>query len=212
QAMGARQQGEIFASAWRQTMVEAIDEIARALAALGKPEPSSPDLKASDDFLDPLFRRFFEKLELPNLMAVPTSRRRRAAHRPRTAAAGCSPGASPRGRIRPPVQQRTDPARGRDCSRVGACGRTGRTRPTGRVACNERNVANGVRRDAARRRQDEGQRDGRPALRWCCAAPPRSASLIGDRPAATGYELQQMCRQSTLQLGVIRPRLRRGGE
>ncbi|MEW5879736.1 MAG: AAA family ATPase, partial [Pseudomonadota bacterium] len=69
QAMGARQQGEIFASAWRQTMVEAIDEIARALAALGKPEPSSPDLKASDDFLDPLFRRFFEKLELPNLMA-----------------------------------------------------------------------------------------------------------------------------------------------
>ncbi len=41
----------------------------RALAALGKPAPDSPDLKAGDEFLDPLFRMFFEKLKLPNLMA-----------------------------------------------------------------------------------------------------------------------------------------------
>jgi hypothetical protein len=68
-ATGAYQQGEIFGPAWRQTMAETIDEIARALAALSKPAPDSPDLKASDDFLDPLFRRFFEKLALPNLMA-----------------------------------------------------------------------------------------------------------------------------------------------
>lgn len=69
QAMGACQQGEIFASAWRQTMEEAIAEIARALAALGKPDPRGADIKASDDFLDPLFRKFFEKLELTNQMA-----------------------------------------------------------------------------------------------------------------------------------------------
>lgn len=69
QAMGSQQHGELFASMWRQTMEDTITEIARALAALGKPAPDSPDLKASDDFLDPLFRRFFEKLALPNLMA-----------------------------------------------------------------------------------------------------------------------------------------------
>lgn len=69
QAMGERQHGELFATTWRQTMDGAISEIAQALAALGKPEPGSPDLKASDDFLDPLFRKFFEKLALPNLMA-----------------------------------------------------------------------------------------------------------------------------------------------
>jgi hypothetical protein len=50
-------------------MEESITEIAQALAALGKPEPWSADIKASDDFLDPLFRKFFGKLELPNLMA-----------------------------------------------------------------------------------------------------------------------------------------------
>jgi ABC-type branched-subunit amino acid transport system ATPase component len=72
-ANGAEQHGELFGRVlglqWRQTMADSIDEIAKALAALGKPEPWSADIKASDDFLDPLFRRFFEKLKLPNLMA-----------------------------------------------------------------------------------------------------------------------------------------------
>ncbi len=49
-------------------MVEAIQEIESALAALGKLSPWGPDIKASDDFLDPLFRKFYEKLGLPNLM------------------------------------------------------------------------------------------------------------------------------------------------
>ncbi len=48
-----------------QAMREAIDEIGDALQKLGKPAPWSPDVKATDDFLDPLFREFFAKLGLP---------------------------------------------------------------------------------------------------------------------------------------------------
>ena len=65
---GREQYGELFAPSWRKAMEEAIAEIASALAALGKPDPWSPELKASDDFLDPLFRKFYAKLELPNLI------------------------------------------------------------------------------------------------------------------------------------------------
>jgi len=68
QAMG-RQHGELFESVWRQTMEDAIAEITQALAALGRPDPWGADIKASDDFLDPLFRKFYEKMALPNLMA-----------------------------------------------------------------------------------------------------------------------------------------------
>lgn len=52
----------------QHAMAESIDEVQKALATLGKPEAFSADLKASDDFLDPLFRAFFKKLKLPNLM------------------------------------------------------------------------------------------------------------------------------------------------
>lgn len=68
QARGREQHGDIFAHPWRESMQEAIDEIAQALAALGKPDPWSVDLKASDEFLDPVFRKFYEKVGLPNLM------------------------------------------------------------------------------------------------------------------------------------------------
>ena len=50
-------------------MREAIAEIEGALKALGRKSPWSPEVKASDDFLDPLFRAYFTKLDLPNLMA-----------------------------------------------------------------------------------------------------------------------------------------------
>jgi hypothetical protein len=63
-----RENGDLFAAPWRSAMEAAIDEIAAALAALGKPDPWSFDLKASDEFLDPLFKRFYEKFALPNLM------------------------------------------------------------------------------------------------------------------------------------------------
>jgi len=39
-----------------------------ALQTLGRPDPWSADVKASDDFLNPLFERFFKKLGLPNLL------------------------------------------------------------------------------------------------------------------------------------------------
>ena len=50
-------------------MHEAIAEIESALRTLGKGSPWDPDIKASDDFLVPLFETYFEKLGLPNLMA-----------------------------------------------------------------------------------------------------------------------------------------------
>ncbi len=49
----------------QQAMREAIDEITVALAALDKPGPWSADIKATDDFLDPLFKSYFRKLKLP---------------------------------------------------------------------------------------------------------------------------------------------------
>ena len=48
-----------------QAMREAIDEVSQALRVLGKPDPWSPEIKATDDFLDPLFKAFFKKLSLP---------------------------------------------------------------------------------------------------------------------------------------------------
>jgi ABC-type taurine transport system ATPase subunit len=68
EAQGRAQAGDLFAASWREAMQSAIQEIRSALEALGKPAPSSPDLKASDDFLDPLFRKFYERLDLPDLM------------------------------------------------------------------------------------------------------------------------------------------------
>jgi ABC-type branched-subunit amino acid transport system ATPase component len=45
-----------------------IDKIAESLENLGKGDPWSQNVKASDDFLLPLFRNYFKRLELPNLM------------------------------------------------------------------------------------------------------------------------------------------------
>ena len=52
-----------------EAMHEAIDEISSALERLGRGSPWDRDTKVSDDFLDPLFRAYFGKLGLPNLMA-----------------------------------------------------------------------------------------------------------------------------------------------
>jgi hypothetical protein len=65
---GRAQAGELFGKSWRETMERVIEEITAALAALGKPDPWSPDLKTSEEFLNPLFRRFYENVRLPNLM------------------------------------------------------------------------------------------------------------------------------------------------
>ena len=52
-----------------EAMRATIEEIDSALKALDKGSPWSTDIKASDEFLDPLFAAYFRRLGLPNLMA-----------------------------------------------------------------------------------------------------------------------------------------------
>lgn len=52
-----------------QAMKEAIDEVTEALETLGKGSPWDVDTKVSDEFLIPVFEKFFRKLKLPNVMA-----------------------------------------------------------------------------------------------------------------------------------------------
>ena len=63
------QPDDLFGAAERErralAMEESIDEVAQALATLGHPSPWSPEIKATDDFLDPVFKKFFGKLHLP---------------------------------------------------------------------------------------------------------------------------------------------------
>lgn len=68
QAGGLFGRGEAERHRREQTMRECIQEVTVALQTLGRPDPWSPDLKASDDFLNPLFDRFYKKLGLPNLL------------------------------------------------------------------------------------------------------------------------------------------------
>ena len=51
-----------------QIMRQCIQEIGSALRTLRRIEPWSADIKATDDFLDPLFQLYFDKLNLPNLL------------------------------------------------------------------------------------------------------------------------------------------------
>lgn len=65
--MGRRREGELFSQAWREDMEQAINEVETALRVLGK-EPWSADIKASDEFLAPLFSRFGEIRGVPELL------------------------------------------------------------------------------------------------------------------------------------------------
>ncbi|MBC8217834.1 MAG: AAA family ATPase [Planctomycetes bacterium] len=58
--------GTFEADRRKETMRELIEEISKAFVAIDKPDPWSADIKATDDFWDPLFKRFFKRLELPN--------------------------------------------------------------------------------------------------------------------------------------------------
>ena len=66
-------QADIFAEAGveqrLQAMRDAIAEVSTALQTLDKGSPWDVNVKASDDFLTPLFAKYFNTLELPNLMA-----------------------------------------------------------------------------------------------------------------------------------------------
>ncbi len=52
----------------QNAMGQAIENVASALKTLGKGSPWSADIKASEEFLVPLFKAYFETLGLPNLM------------------------------------------------------------------------------------------------------------------------------------------------
>ena len=51
-----------------KAMHDAIDEVERAMATLGRGSPWDAGAKVSDDFLTPLFGAYFKNLQLPNLM------------------------------------------------------------------------------------------------------------------------------------------------
>ncbi len=57
--------GELFSAISENAMQAAIEEVSDALRTLSKPDPWSGDTKATDDFLEPVFRKFYEKLKLP---------------------------------------------------------------------------------------------------------------------------------------------------
>ena len=52
----------------RVAMQESMNEVSAALRVLARPDAFGPDVKASDDFLAPVFQGYFEKLGLRNLM------------------------------------------------------------------------------------------------------------------------------------------------
>lgn len=64
--------GDTFAlnqSDYREKLMkESIEEISQALETLGEPSPWSPDIKASNVFLDKLFDKYFKKLGMANIM------------------------------------------------------------------------------------------------------------------------------------------------
>ncbi len=67
-ARGAGSSSELGADYWANTMEESIAELERAFELANQPSPWSPERKASDTFLDPLFRNFYRKLGLYNMM------------------------------------------------------------------------------------------------------------------------------------------------
>lgn len=52
----------------RGAMQQSIEQVSAALRVLGQPDPFGPEIKASDDFLAPVFQSYFEKLGLRNLI------------------------------------------------------------------------------------------------------------------------------------------------
>ena len=52
----------------KRAMNEATEDLINALNTLGKGDPFSDDFKVSDEFMEPLFRKFSEKLEIPLIL------------------------------------------------------------------------------------------------------------------------------------------------
>ena len=62
-------EGDLIEQAERQTrhdtLEECLVEIVHALRVTSKPDPWGPDIKVTDDFLDPLFKLYYEQLGIP---------------------------------------------------------------------------------------------------------------------------------------------------
>jgi hypothetical protein len=60
---------DLIEAAERKTRVDLLDqcvqELAHALKLTNKPDPWGPDIKVTDDFLDPLFKLYYERLGIP---------------------------------------------------------------------------------------------------------------------------------------------------
>jgi ABC-type hemin transport system ATPase subunit len=69
---GGEETFDLFTIAEREhriaVMQSVIADLTQALARLRRTTPWSPDIKATDDFLDPLFEEYFQRLGLPNMM------------------------------------------------------------------------------------------------------------------------------------------------
>ena len=65
---GHKELGEVLAVIWRDYMQESIEQIEAALQTLGAPSPWGGDIKATDEFLDRLFMRFYEKCNAGELL------------------------------------------------------------------------------------------------------------------------------------------------
>jgi hypothetical protein len=57
--------GPLFSSNAEAAMQKAIENVSSALRMLNRPDPFGPDCKVSNEFLDPVFRKFFALLGLP---------------------------------------------------------------------------------------------------------------------------------------------------
>jgi len=55
----------LFAQRNEQVFQECIDELLKALEIANRPDPWGPDIKVTDDFLDPLFKNYYQKINLP---------------------------------------------------------------------------------------------------------------------------------------------------
>ena len=58
-------EGSLFAEKWVKVMNNSIEEVEQAIKTIRKPSPWGADIKSSDDFLEPLFDNFYNKLNLP---------------------------------------------------------------------------------------------------------------------------------------------------
>jgi len=69
ESIAKAEQGELFSAMWRKSMEKAIEDVESAMKTLGKESPWSGATKVSDEFLGPVFEKFFKALKLPNLMS-----------------------------------------------------------------------------------------------------------------------------------------------